>query len=259
MVEPRFNALRRIAENEQDDFRQLQGLFRRARLVSFDDLTGLANVQLYVGRGETADVDGVLVLGDPDDAVGYSGFDCLLLVPGNIFNGAYIVGLAAGPGVLYDGLGLAPDGEATATDRLGLPSTDGWTASAAPSEPSGALLVTTIEAAVDSLSATTPVIRLAGGGVTADYRATPTLAAREPVANWQTDTLPVAVFRPERDPFRLDKADDFTMTAKADGSGFTSGSWRGFTSTANPAEDYRLVVDRPAPLMRLRGRLARPL
>ena len=257
MVSPRFNALREVAEAEFEDYRQLQGLFRRGRLVDYDELTGLAEVDVYVRR-ETARA--TMLPMDTDQIPGWVGFDVLLLVPtGQIFSGGYVFGLAAGPGVLFDGLGLPPGGEATAEDNLLAPSVDGWTASISPREPSGALLVTGIEAALDSVSATTPVIRLLGGGVTADYRAVVPIGAHETVTAWQTAALPVALFQPERDPFRLDKAADFTATALADGSGLTSGSWRGFTSTANPAEDYRLAVDSPAPLMRLRGRLARQL
>ena len=68
--------------------------------------------------------------------------------------------------------------------------------------------------------------------------------------------LPVVVFRPAVEPFRMDRAADFTLTALADGSGVTEGHWRGAISTHAPSEEYRLEVSSQRPLMRVRGRLA---
>ena len=82
--------------------------------------------------------------------------------------------------------------------------------------------------------------------MSADYR-----AERLPPA-----ALPVVVFRPADDPFRMDRAGVFTATALADGSGVTEGHCTGATSTDAPVQDFRLAVSSPRPLMRLRGRLA---
>ena len=193
------------------------------------------------------------------DVLSYVGYDVLLLAPsGRVHDLAYIVGLANGIGLLYDSLNLRATGSETARDFLTAPSVDGWTTSISPTGPSGALTVTSIEARLDSVSATTPVIRLqAPGGEYADYRAEQLPEGAFTVyADLDAQLLPLAVFRPAIEAFRVDTAGVFTATALADGSGLVEGHWRGATSTDEPDEDYRLTVSSPRPLIRLRGRLA---
>ena len=128
-----------------------------------------------------------------------------------------------------------------------------------PTEDSGALTVTSIEARLDSVSATTPVIRLQVPGASeyADYRAERLPGSAFTVyPDIAAQVLPLAVFRPAIEPFRMRRAGDFTATALADGSGLVEGHWRGATSTDDPDEDYRLTATSPRPLIRLRGRLA---
>ena len=143
------------------------------------------------------------------------GYDVLIAAPaGRVFDGSYILGLANGVGLFYNSLNLRATGSETARDFALAPSVDGWECTISPREESGALTVTNIEARLDSVSATTPVIRLEGGGASADYR-----AERLPGAAFTVHpdvlALPIAVFRPVIEPFRMETAGDFTATALA--------------------------------------------
>ena len=217
----------------------------------------MATLTVYLNRGQTANV-AAQTLGDDENILSWVGHDTLVLAPsGRIFDSEFVLGLANGPGLLSDGLNLRATGSATAREFSVAPSVDCWQATISPREPSGTLTVTSIEARLDSVSATTPVIRLEGGGATADYRAEQLPEGAFTVyPDIGAQLLPIAVFRPAIEPFRMDRAGTFTATAKADGSGLTEGHWRGTTSTDEPEEDYRLAVSGPRPLIRIRGRLA---
>ena len=257
MVQPRFSAPELLDEAIDRQDVRANGLVQRARLRDYDELSGLATLTVYLNRGQTANV-AAQTLFDDEDVLGWIGHDVLVLAPsGRIVDSAFVLGLANGPGLLFNGLNLRATGSETARDFLTAPSVDGWTTSISPTGPSGALTVTSIEARLDSVSATTPVIRLEGGGVTADYRAEQLPPEAFTVyPNIGAQLLPVGVFRPAIEPFRMETAGDFTATALADGSGAVEGHWRGSFSTDEPFEDYRLAVSSPAPLIRLRGRLA---
>ena len=256
MVSPRLQSADEISGAVDRTDAKLDGQFQRARLRAYDQLTGLATILVYLRRGQTAELSDVQTLGDDTDVLAWVGYDVLIAAPsGRIFDGGYVLGLANGVGLLYDSLNLRATGSETARDFALAPSVDGWTTSISPSEPAGALTVTSIEARLDSVSSTTPVIRLAAGGVTADYRAEQ-LPPSAFTVHPDVLALPIAVFRPAIEPFRMETAGDSTLTALADGSGVTEGHWRGATSTAAPVQDYRLAVSSPRPLMRIRGRLA---
>ena len=238
------------------------GIIQRARLRAYSELTGLATCTVYLRRGAVATLDNVQVLGDDTDALGWRNYDVLILAPtGRIHDGGYIIGLANGVGLLYNGLNLRATGAETARDFLAAPSVDGWQATLYPRErdTAGALTVSSIECRLDSVSSTTPVIRLQAAGASgyADYRAE---RLPEPAFVVYPDigaqVLPLAVFRPAIEPFRMTRAGDFTATALADGSGLVEGHWRGAVSADDPDEDYRLTVSGPRPLIRIRGRMA---
>ena len=260
MVSPRLQAVGEVSEAVDREAARASGLLQRARLDAYNEITGLATVRVYLARGATATLDDVQTLGDDTDILGYVGYDCLILSPsGRIADSGYILGLANGIGLLYDGLNLRATGSETARDFSAAPSADGWEVEISPSEPGGRLTVSSIEARLDSVSATTPVIRLQAAGASefTDYR-----AERLPESAFVVNpdigaqVLPLAVFRPAIEPFRMDTVGIFTATALADGSGAIEGHWRGATSTDEPFEDYRLVTSSPRPLMRIRGRLA---
>ena len=120
-----------------------------------------------IRRGAVATLDNVQVLGDDEGALGFVGYDVLLISPsGRASESAYILGLANGVGLLYNSLNLRATGAATARDFSAAPSVDGWQATLYPRDrdTAGALTVTSIECRLDSVSATVPVIRLEGGG-----------------------------------------------------------------------------------------------
>ena len=160
MVQARYLAPELLDEGLDRTDARLSGLIQRGRLRAYDELSGLATLTVYLNRGQTATLDNVQVLGDDVDALGWIGYDCLVLCPtGRVHDLAYIVGLANGVGMLYDGLNLRATASETARDFLAAPSVDGWETLISPSEDSGTLTITSIEARLDSVSATTPVIR----------------------------------------------------------------------------------------------------
>ena len=172
MVSPRLQSADEISGAIDRTDARLDGQFQRGRLRAYDELTGLATVLLYLRRGQAAELSDVQTLNDDEETLSQIGYDVLLAAPtGRVFDGAYVLGLANGVGLLYNSLNLRATGSETARDFALAPSVDGWEATIRPREESGALMVSSIEARLDSVSATTPVIRLEGGGASADYRA----------------------------------------------------------------------------------------
>lgn len=281
MVHPRLEASDLLSEGLDRNDAILDGQHHRGRLLEFNEKTGLARVRLWLRRQQHADIGNVQVLVDPDTAATWQGFDCQIFAPtGRASERAFILGPAQGQGILYDSLTLAPDAVAVATDSIG-PSTDGFTATVEShvaidipdplrARPIGALSVSAVYVAVDSVQTTTPVVRLTGvaSGATQDYRAAPVLAARSEVTDWQTGgKLQVVPFAPEGPPFRLERVrggrrDDlkFTVTGLADTGGFGSGSWRGFTTTQDGGDErFEVpfkVVSPPRPLICIKGRVS---
>ena len=281
MVTPQYTGTIEVSEGLDRTQARIDGQYQRGRLLEFNERTGLARVRLWLRRQQTADITDVQVLVDPDTAKSWENFDVQLFAPtGRASDQAFILGPAQGQGILFDSLALAPDAVAVATDSIG-PSTDGWLATVEShvpidipdplrARPLGALSVSAILVALDSVQTTTPVVRLTGvtTGVTSDYRAAPVLAARSEVTDWQAGgKLPVVPFAPEGPPFRLERVrggrrDDlrFTVTGLADTGGLGSGSWRGFT-TSEDGGDERFEVPfkvqaPPRPLICIKGRVS---
>ena len=261
-MQPRYTAPGLLEDGLERVESRADGLVQRGRLVSYDQLSGVATVKIYLRRGATATLNNIQTLFDDEDVLGWRNYDVLILAPsGRVADGGYIIGLANGIGLLYNGLNLRATGAETARDFLAAPSVDGWQATLYPRDrdTAGALTVTSIECRLDSVSSTTPVIRLQVPGASeyADYRAEQLPESAFTVyPDLDAQVLPLAVFRPALEPFRMATAGNFTATALADGSGLVEGHWRGATSTDEPDEDYRLTVSSPRPLIRLRGRLA---
>ena len=257
------------------------GQTQRGRLIGYEEKSGLAHVRLWLRRNQTADLREAQVLTDVDTATSWIGFDVIVNVPSGRPNQgpAFVIGVAQGQGIIYDSLSLPPDDIAVASDSI-LPSVDGWSATVEQhvaidipdplrAKPLGALQVTAIHCAIDSVDNTVPVIRLRGNatGIEADYRAAPSMAARAEVVDWRSDPIPVVVFLPAAQPFKLQRVRGgrrsdlaFTATMLADSGGLRSGSVRGFLSSA--AEDESRfdvpfkIVNPPRPLLCVKGRVS---
>lgn len=240
MVSPRLNAIDELNRGLETQAARVSGLIQRGRLERFDELTGLGTVRVYLRPGQTATLRDILPLGDAETVADYVGFDVLLLAPsGRMFDGAYITGLASGPGILYDGFGRPLGGSVSAALKP--------TVLISPTEPFGALVVTSIEARLKAPSdSTVPIIRLEG----TEYRARSLPEeARDPDLS-NPNSWPVGVFRPVDEPFRMDNTVSFTATLSGD-----AGDWHA-ANASGPLEGFRLAVSIARPVLRLRGRLA---
>ena len=265
MVSPVYTAPEVLDEGLSLQEARTDGLIKRGRLVRFDELTGLAEVKIYERRGQIVTVSDVLALGSPDDIMGWRNFDVLVLSPsGRITDGAYILGPAFGPGLLYDGLRVLPTLAIAAADSVGA-NTPGWSGIWSPREPAGALRISRIEVGVDTIVGAVPRIEITGGGVTAFYVADENEIPPDALvdhANWEARIPTTMICRPESEPFILDEVRSFTVTARAHRFSGLVASWRGFTSTRPvPATrvDPLLAVASPRPAIRLYGRIARRL
>ena len=167
MVSPRSAILDQIEREQAKLSQRAQGLFRRARLVAFDEGTGASTVQV-VGRFGAAEKSGLGSLMDsPGDLLGLS---VLLLVPtGRLSEGAYIVGPASAIMPIADFTRQAYAGDLTARDRLVGADVDGWRGVA--TVPKGrAAQISGVVLVVRTLTEGSPVMTATVGGETLHFR-----------------------------------------------------------------------------------------
>ena len=259
---------------------QINGLVQRGRLVAFDDLTALGTVTVYLRRGQMATLPGVQALGDPEVVEGWIGFDVLLLCPtGRVADGAYILGPAFVPGLLYDGLSLPRDNTTTARDEGGMPPVriDGWTVDfAAPA--GGALAITSIEVVGNEGADVVPIVEVTDRqGDIVDYAprtAEPAPRGDIPLGFYTSGDFPVVRLYPVGDRFTVLPSQEITLTQRAVASqqsgpashfhnsfggaaiGTQVGTWNSYTSTT-PLADPRIVPESGVwPVCRIRGRVS---
>ena len=167
MVSPRSNILDELERNQAKLSQRAQGLFKRARLIAFDEVTGASTVQVF-GRFGTAEKSGCGSLTDsPGDLLGLS---VLLLIPtGRLSEGAYVVGPASAVTPIADFTSISYAGDLEARDRLVGADMDAWRGVAIV--PKGrAAQITGVVLVVRTLTEGSPVMAATVGGETLHFR-----------------------------------------------------------------------------------------
>ena len=249
MVSPRSAILDQL-EREQDRLSQrAQGLFRRGRLVAFDEGTGASTVE-FRGRFGSAEKSGLGSLANSPAHL--LGLGVLVLVPsGRLSEGGYIVGPVSAITHLSDLTSISYAGDLTARDRLIGGDANAWRGVA--TVPKGQTVqLTGVVLVVRSLTEGSPVMTATVGGETLHF----CQAAYDSVIYHLSPATPLTVRAPD------DSDSEIVLTLSVDRLTATQVSDAvlsvGYSADAQPSEQ-RLRVETThgagLPTMRLLGRL----